>query len=208
MRAEAALSSLPFDHLDGAFPLDYPLFLLFWVCSCFPAAPGFPCTWRFWPCGTSWPPSNGRRPHHASSPPTVSSWAWLSRVWSGWRQALVFVQPATVIKWQRRRFREHWTRLSRRQKPGASRHPGGGQSVDPQDVAGRLQLGSATPPRGVGEAGHRGGGINGPQVHAPAPQAALPHLARVHSGLAFRLGFREGQEGTELSCRRTADCRQ
>ncbi|MBU0608421.1 MAG: integrase core domain-containing protein [Armatimonadetes bacterium] len=42
----------------------------------------------------------------------------LSQVWSGWREALVFVQPATVIRWQRRRFREHWTRLSRRGKSG------------------------------------------------------------------------------------------
>ena len=24
-------------------------------------------------------------------------WAWLSRVWSGWQEALVFVKPATVI---------------------------------------------------------------------------------------------------------------
>ena len=45
-------------------------------------------------------------------------WAWLSRVWSGWRNALVFVQPATVIAWQRKRFREHWTRFCRRRKPG------------------------------------------------------------------------------------------
>ena len=35
-------------------------------------------------------------------------WAWLSRTWSGWRKALVFVQPSTVIAWQRRRFRDHW----------------------------------------------------------------------------------------------------
>jgi putative transposase len=45
-------------------------------------------------------------------------WVWLSRVWSGWQQALVFVQPATVVAWQRKRFREHWARLSRRQKVG------------------------------------------------------------------------------------------
>ena len=45
-------------------------------------------------------------------------WAWLSRVWSGWPEALVFAQPATVIAWQRRRFREHWVRLSRRRRPG------------------------------------------------------------------------------------------
>jgi putative transposase len=31
---------------------------------------------------------------------------------------LVFVQPETVIAWRRRRFREHWRRLSRSGKPG------------------------------------------------------------------------------------------
>jgi transposase InsO family protein len=41
-------------------------------------------------------------------------WAWLSRVWAGWRDVLIFVQPSTVIAWQRRRFRDHWARLSRK----------------------------------------------------------------------------------------------
>ena len=41
-------------------------------------------------------------------------WSWLSRGWSRWREALVFVQPATVLAWQRTRFRDHWARLSRR----------------------------------------------------------------------------------------------
>src|SRR5262245_54551319 len=36
-------------------------------------------------------------------------WVWLARVWTGWRAALVIVAPATVLRWQRRRFREHWT---------------------------------------------------------------------------------------------------
>jgi len=45
-------------------------------------------------------------------------WVWLSRAWSGWQDALVFVKPSTVISWQRKRFRDHWTRLSRRGKPG------------------------------------------------------------------------------------------
>src|SRR5437867_9788061 len=35
-------------------------------------------------------------------------WVWLSRVWPAWRQALVIVAPATVVSWQRRRFRRHW----------------------------------------------------------------------------------------------------
>ena len=38
----------------------------------------------------------------------------LSRLWRGWKQALVIVAPDTVLRWQRRRFRDYWTRLSRR----------------------------------------------------------------------------------------------
>ena len=34
-------------------------------------------------------------------------WVGLARVWTGWRQSLVIVTPATVLRWQRRRFREH-----------------------------------------------------------------------------------------------------
>ena len=45
-------------------------------------------------------------------------WSWLSRCWSGWRQALIFVRPATVIAWQRRRFRDHWAHICRAGKPG------------------------------------------------------------------------------------------
>ena len=36
-------------------------------------------------------------------------WAGLARIWTGWRQALVIVAPDTVLRWQRRRFREYWT---------------------------------------------------------------------------------------------------
>jgi hypothetical protein len=45
-------------------------------------------------------------------------WAWLSRLWSGWQRALAFVQPHTVIAWQRRRFRDHWRQLSQPGRPG------------------------------------------------------------------------------------------
>jgi putative transposase len=45
-------------------------------------------------------------------------WAWLARHWTRWREVLVFVQPATVLAWQRRRFRDHWARLSRTGRPG------------------------------------------------------------------------------------------
>src|SRR5262245_24832785 len=45
-------------------------------------------------------------------------WVWLSRMWRGWHDALAFVQPRTVIAWQRKRFRDHWRRLSQQGNPG------------------------------------------------------------------------------------------
>jgi putative transposase len=32
-------------------------------------------------------------------------------IWSGWRVALMFVQPETVVRWQRHCFRRFWARL-------------------------------------------------------------------------------------------------
>jgi putative transposase len=56
------------------------------------------------------------RPH--LGPTDRLFWAWLSRFWSAWQDALAFVQPRTVMAWQCKRFRDHWTRLSRGRKPG------------------------------------------------------------------------------------------
>ena len=39
-------------------------------------------------------------------------WAWLARLWPGWQHALAFVQPRTVIAWQKKRFRDYWRHLS------------------------------------------------------------------------------------------------
>ena len=39
-------------------------------------------------------------------------WVGISRLRSGWRDALLFVQPETVVRWQRERFRRFWARLS------------------------------------------------------------------------------------------------
>jgi putative transposase len=41
-------------------------------------------------------------------------WALLSRIWTGWRSALVIVKPETVIAWHRRGFRLWWAWKSRR----------------------------------------------------------------------------------------------
>src|SRR5438445_12699510 len=48
-------------------------------------------------------------------------WVGLARIWPGWRQPLVIVTPDTVLRWQRRRFREQWTKLSGR--PTGARTP-------------------------------------------------------------------------------------
>ena len=45
-------------------------------------------------------------------------WAWLSRLWPGWQQALAFVQPRTVLMWQKKRFRDYWRGVSQQSQPG------------------------------------------------------------------------------------------
>lgn len=40
-------------------------------------------------------------------------WVWLSQLWAGWKSALLFVKPETVIAWHRRRLRLYWTWKSR-----------------------------------------------------------------------------------------------
>src|SRR5690242_21916791 len=50
-------------------------------------------------------------------------WAWLSRVWSGWRSALIIVKPETVIGWHRQGFRWYWTWKSRHGRSGRPQVP-------------------------------------------------------------------------------------
>jgi hypothetical protein len=45
-------------------------------------------------------------------------WVWLSRLWPAWQKALAFVQPRTVIAWQKKRFRDYWRQLIRSGRPG------------------------------------------------------------------------------------------
>jgi transposase InsO family protein len=48
-------------------------------------------------------------------------WVWLSKIWSGWREALIIVKPETVIAWHRQAFRFYWRWLSRRKSIGRPR---------------------------------------------------------------------------------------
>ena len=65
-------------------------------------------------------------------------WVGLARVWAGWRQPLAIVTPDTVLRWQRHRFREYWTKLSGR--PAVGRPP-----VNAQIKALVTQMAAANP---------------------------------------------------------------
>ena len=54
----------------------------------------------------------GRRPRIAPADRTF--WVFLSQLWSGWKETLVIVQPATVVRWHRKGFRLYWRSISKR----------------------------------------------------------------------------------------------
>ena len=45
-------------------------------------------------------------------------WSLLSRIWPGWRHAIILVRPETVIRWHRQGFRLYWRWKSRSRWPG------------------------------------------------------------------------------------------
>ena len=61
-------------------------------------------------------------------------WVWLSRLWRGWRSALVILKPETVVAWHRRGFRLYWR--------WKSRHPQGRPSLSREviDLIRRMSL--------------------------------------------------------------------
>ena len=48
-------------------------------------------------------------------------WITLRSLWDNWRKPLLYVQPDTVVRWQRERFRKFWARLSKPQHRGRGR---------------------------------------------------------------------------------------
>ncbi len=49
-------------------------------------------------------------------------WVGLRQVWGKWANSLIIVKPETVIDWQNRRFKRHWTKISNKNKrPGRKR---------------------------------------------------------------------------------------
>jgi transposase InsO family protein len=51
-------------------------------------------------------------------------WLWLARSWDGWRDTLIVVKPATVVRWHRQGFKYYWA--------WKSRHKGGRPAIDPE----------------------------------------------------------------------------
>ncbi|MBA3438927.1 MAG: transposase [Pyrinomonadaceae bacterium] len=45
-------------------------------------------------------------------------WVWLSKLWDGWRNALIIVKPETVISWHRQGFHLFWTKISQPKNAG------------------------------------------------------------------------------------------
>ena len=57
--------------------------------------------------------------------PTLSDklfWAFLSRIWSGWKRTILVVQPKTVVSWHRAGFKLYWKWISR-SKMNVGRRP-------------------------------------------------------------------------------------
>lgn len=49
-------------------------------------------------------------------------WVFLRRLWKKWKEALIFVEPETVVRWHKKTFKLYWKLISR---PGKNkgRHP-------------------------------------------------------------------------------------
>ena len=99
------------------------------------------------------------------------SWAWMSWVWAGWKESLVIVAPDTVQRWQRRRFRDHWTKLS------------GGPTVGRPPVSAEIKalvarIAAANPPWGAprlhGELGKLGIDVSERTVSRLMPKRCRP----------------------------------
>ncbi len=51
-------------------------------------------------------------------------WLWLARSWDGWRESLIVVKPATIVRWHRQGFKYYWA--------WKSRHKGGRPAIAPE----------------------------------------------------------------------------
>jgi hypothetical protein len=103
-------------------------------------------------------------------------WSWIVRRWSGWREALIFVQPRTVMAWQKNRFRVYRTKLSGARKVG---HPALSKEVRALIVKMSNLIQSWDSLRIVGELrklGYRGIKVDCREILGKRPQTALTNM--------------------------------
>lgn len=55
-----------------------------------------------------------KKTHPKLTPVDRAFWVALFRFWPRWRDALVMVQPDTVVRWHRKGFRRYWRWISKR----------------------------------------------------------------------------------------------
>jgi hypothetical protein len=123
-------------------------------------------------------------------------WVWLSRLWTGWRNALIVVQPDTVVRWHRQGFRLYWRWKGRRRGEGRPAVP-----REVRDLVRRMAL--ANPlwgaPRIHGELSKLGIEIS--QAASPSTcrnAGSHPHLP---GGPSLRTTSSRSSPSTSSSCR-------
>jgi putative transposase len=62
-----------------------------------------------------------KRPVPLLAPLDKLFWVAMRQFWSGWKRALILVQPETVVRWHRAGFKLYWTCLSRHRVPAGRR---------------------------------------------------------------------------------------
>ena len=102
---------------------------------------------------------------------------WLSRLWTGWRSALLIVQTETIVRWYRQGFKLYWSWKSRKKQGRPLVQPGDSRSDSPH-VPGESHLGRPEDPIRAGSVGPQRGRVHGEQVHVPPAQAAVTELAK------------------------------
>ena len=120
-----------------------------------------------------------RHPRPSLRPTDRLFWVWLSKIWTGWREALIIVKPETVIAWHRQAFRFYWRWLSRRKSIGRPRGSAEVRNVDQTDDGGQSAVGRATDSRRITEARNRDFGTNGLTLDTQTTKASISDLANV-----------------------------
>ncbi|MCP4270364.1 MAG: hypothetical protein GY781_00150 [Gammaproteobacteria bacterium] len=94
-------------------------------------------------------------------------WVFLSRIWSGWRNTIMIVQPDTVVCWHKKAFRMYWRCKSQQGKRGRP-------SIDPDIKMLVIKMANANPLWGA------------PKIHGELLKLGIEISERTVSGLLGR----------------------